>query len=339
MDHMRSRTRRLHRRRAARARRGGPHDGHGLLARRPAHRRDAAAAETRQTLLFSATMPDEVMKLRRRDRARRRSTCRSVSAAGRRRRITHAVETSPSAQKTEWLAQFLRRHARAGAGVRRGPSRRRAAGAAARSARRARRGAARRSHAGAADGRRSKASAAAGIKVLVATDIAARGLDIDGITHVVNYEVPSSPETYVHRVGRTGRADATGTALTLVAPEELARARSAAAIRSDRNCKDDGRSESVWSRRRQPPARRQPPERRGRRRRVAALVAGRDEVQVVPLARVRRKTGGVLHATATCCRLPARKASSPRRGARTARSTSCAARRRSANGRSTRTDA
>ena len=59
------------------------------------------------------------------------------------------------------------------------------------------------------------------LDVLVATDVAARGLDIDGITHVVNYEVPSSREMYVHRVGRTGRADATGTALTLVAPEEL----------------------------------------------------------------------------------------------------------------------
>ncbi len=58
-------------------------------------------------------------------------------------------------------------------------------------------------------------------RVLVATDVAARGLDIDGITHVVNYEVPSNRETYVHRVGRTGRAEATGTALTLVAPEEL----------------------------------------------------------------------------------------------------------------------
>ena len=57
-------------------------------------------------------------------------------------------------------------------------------------------------------------------KVLVATDVAARGLDIDGITHVVNFEVPGSRETYVHRVGRTGRAAATGTALTLVSPEE-----------------------------------------------------------------------------------------------------------------------
>jgi len=70
---------------------------------------------------------------------------------------------------------------------------------------------------------RTKALAAfkgGSIRVLVATDIAARGLDIDHLPHVVNFELPNVPEDYVHRIGRTGRAGNTGEALSLVCGEE-----------------------------------------------------------------------------------------------------------------------
>ena len=61
------------------------------------------------------------------------------------------------------------------------------------------------------------------LRVLVATDVAARGLDIERLPHVVNYELPQVPEDYVHRIGRTGRAGEDGVALSLVCPEEHAR--------------------------------------------------------------------------------------------------------------------
>ena len=57
-------------------------------------------------------------------------------------------------------------------------------------------------------------------RVLVATDIAARGLDIDELSHVVNFDVPHVPEDYIHRAGRTARAGAEGEAITFVAPDE-----------------------------------------------------------------------------------------------------------------------
>ena len=61
------------------------------------------------------------------------------------------------------------------------------------------------------------------INVLVATDVAARGIDIDDITHVINYQIPEDDQAYVHRIGRTGRAGKTGIAVTLVDWDELAR--------------------------------------------------------------------------------------------------------------------
>lgn len=58
------------------------------------------------------------------------------------------------------------------------------------------------------------------LRVLVATDLLARGIDIEFLPHVINYELPRSPKDYVHRIGRTGRAEATGEAITLVSPQE-----------------------------------------------------------------------------------------------------------------------
>jgi ATP-dependent RNA helicase RhlE len=64
------------------------------------------------------------------------------------------------------------------------------------------------------------------VRVLVATDIAARGIDVDGISHVVNYDFPMHPEDYVHRIGRTGRAHAVGDAISFVTPEDHSALRS-----------------------------------------------------------------------------------------------------------------
>jgi ATP-dependent RNA helicase RhlE len=174
--------------------------------------------EGRQTLLFSATMPDEVMRLV--DEVVRDPKYVQIgSAGGPAKSITHEVESVPAAQKTEWLARFLRRtdgpvlvFTRTKQGAERLARRLASFGIRAAAL-----------HADRTQQQRTQAVEGfrgGQYKVLVATDVAARGLDIDGITHVVNYEVPSSRETYVHRVGRTGRAAATGTALTLVSPEE-----------------------------------------------------------------------------------------------------------------------
>jgi ATP-dependent RNA helicase RhlE len=172
----------------------------------------------RQTLLFSATMPEEVMKLA--DEVVSSAKYVQIgSAGGPAKSITHTIENVKASEKTEWLAKFLRRahgpvlvFSRTKSGAERLARKLASMGLKA-AALHADRTQAQRTQA--IEGFRSGR-----FRVLVATDVAARGLDIDGITHVVNYEVPSNRETYVHRVGRTGRADATGTALTLVAPEE-----------------------------------------------------------------------------------------------------------------------
>jgi ATP-dependent RNA helicase RhlE len=177
---------------------------------------DSAA---RQTLLFSATMAEEVMKLADELVVDARYVQIGVPA-GAANTITHTVETVPSGQKTEWLAKFLRRtdgpvlvFVRTKSGADRLARKLASFGLKAAAL-----------HADRTQQQRTQAIEgfrSGTYRVLVATDVAARGLDIDGITHVVNYEVPTNRDTYVHRVGRTGRAEATGTALTLAAPEEL----------------------------------------------------------------------------------------------------------------------
>ena len=58
-------------------------------------------------------------------------------------------------------------------------------------------------------------------KYLVATDVAARGLDIDDVSHVFNYDIPQDPDSYVHRIGRTGRAGKVGKAVSFISPREI----------------------------------------------------------------------------------------------------------------------
>ena len=70
------------------------------------------------------------------------------------------------------------------------------------------------------------------VQILVATDVASRGLDISTVTHIINFDIPTSPDVYVHRIGRTGRVGRSGRAITFVEPRQ---ARDLAAIESHAN--------------------------------------------------------------------------------------------------------
>jgi len=179
----------------------------------------------RQTLLFSATMPPEVEALARKYLRRPKvvQIGRRSSAAN---TVTHAVYPVPREKKSELLVELLKDtktetvlvftrtkhgadkvvHALEKAGVK-----------------------ATAMHADKTQAQRIKALEQfrnGEVNVLVATDIAQRGLDISGITHVVNYDVPQQPEDYIHRIGRTGRAATTGDAFTFMSPDEIAMVRS-----------------------------------------------------------------------------------------------------------------
>jgi ATP-dependent RNA helicase RhlE len=181
----------------------------------------ALPAAPRQTLLFSATLPPAITALAR-ELLRDPVTIDVERAVAPAVGISHAAYPVGSELKLPLLAALLRgREVRSALVFTRTKHRanRLADGL-------GRHGvAADRIHGNRSQGQRTQALAAfkAGTcQVLVATDIAARGIDVTGLSHVVNFDVPHSPEDYIHRVGRTARAGAVGDAITLVAPEEEA---------------------------------------------------------------------------------------------------------------------
>jgi ATP-dependent RNA helicase RhlE len=178
----------------------------------------SALPPDRQTLLFSATLPGEILRMA--TEMLHKPQFVQVGQRGAARTIRHERQIVEGGEKIDWLARFIRRDAT-------GPVLvfvRMKIGA----DRVARNLQARGIKAAALHADRSQPERLAAVEgfragkhpVLVATDIAARGLDIDGIAHVVNYEVPDTADAYVHRVGRTGRSGAAGHAVTLVSPAE-----------------------------------------------------------------------------------------------------------------------
>jgi ATP-dependent RNA helicase RhlE len=173
----------------------------------------------RQTLFFSATMPQEILKLTQ-EMLKQPVTInmerKSAPAIG----ITQAVYPVPQELKSGLLVELLKR------------GELREALVFTRTKHRANRLQAHlvkhgikaeRIHGNRSQTQRTEALAGfkgGKYRVLVATDIAARGIDIEALGHVVNFDVPMAPDDYIHRVGRTARAEATGDAFTFVAPEE-----------------------------------------------------------------------------------------------------------------------
>ena len=173
----------------------------------------------RQTLLFSATMPNEIVTLAK-EMQRDPHYVQIGRRQGAARTITHKMEEVETRDKVDRLARFIRSEAdgpvlvfvRTKIGADKVARNLQAKGV---------RAAALHADRTQLDRQRAVEGFRSGLHpVLVATDIAARGLDIDGIAVVVNFEVPDTKESYVHRVGRTGRAGSSGRALTLVAPDQ-----------------------------------------------------------------------------------------------------------------------
>jgi ATP-dependent RNA helicase RhlE len=173
----------------------------------------------RQNLLFSATFPDEIRALAKsllKDPGEIQIAARNAVAD----LVTHIVHLVPRERKRELLAYLIQtrelKQVLVFTGTRIGANR---------LAHQLRRD---HIHADAIHGDKTQAEREAALadfktgktNVLVATDVASRGLDIEGLPQVINFDVPHSPEDYVHRIGRTGRAGLRGEAISLVAPED-----------------------------------------------------------------------------------------------------------------------
>jgi ATP-dependent RNA helicase RhlE len=173
----------------------------------------------RQNLLFSATFPDEIRNLARallKNPAEIQIAARNAAADS----VTHVLHPVAREKKREMLSYLIQtrglKQVLVFCGTRIGANR---------LAHQLRKD---RIHADAIHGDKTQAEREAALAdfkggktaVLVATDVASRGLDIEGLPQVINFDVPHSPEDYVHRIGRTGRAGLTGEAISLVAPED-----------------------------------------------------------------------------------------------------------------------
>jgi ATP-dependent RNA helicase RhlE len=174
----------------------------------------------RQNLLFSATFPDEIRTLAKallRNPAEVQVAARNAAAD----LVSHVLHPVAREKKRELLAYLIQtrglKQVLVFCGTRIGANR---------LAHQLRRD---RIQADAIHGDRSQAEREASLEafkagktaVLVATDVASRGLDIEGLPQVINFDVPRSPEDYVHRIGRTGRAGLAGEAISLVAPDDI----------------------------------------------------------------------------------------------------------------------
>jgi ATP-dependent RNA helicase RhlE len=179
----------------------------------------ALLPQARQNLLFSATFPDEIRTLAKtllRNAAEVQVAPRNAVTE----LVTHVLHPVAREKKRELLAYLVQtrglKQVLVFTGTRIGANR---------LAHQLRRD---RIHADAIHGDKTQAEREAALAdfksgktaVLVATDVASRGLDIEGLPQVINFDVPHSPEDYVHRIGRTGRAGMTGEAISLVAPED-----------------------------------------------------------------------------------------------------------------------